>query len=169
MNKALFLDRDGTLNKDKKFVYKIEELKILNGVIEGLKYAQSLGYIFIIITNQSGIGRGYYTEDQFKQFTQALIDILEKNGIFIRDLFYCPHKPSENCECRKPSPKFVLEASEKYNIDISKSYFIGDKDFDILCGKNAGCKTIRILGDYDVSIKADYDIKSLDEIKSIIN
>ncbi len=169
MNKALFLDRDGTLNEDKKFAYKIEDLKILKGVIEGLKYAQNIGYIFIIITNQSGIGRGYYTENDFKQFTEELIKILESNGISIKDLYYCPHKPSENCDCRKPSPKFVLEASKKHNIDIEKSYFIGDKDFDILCGKNAGCKTIRILGDYENSVKADYEINSFDEIINVIS
>jgi histidinol-phosphate phosphatase family protein len=168
MRKALFLDRDGTLNEDKNFVHKVKDLKILPGVVKGLKYAQSKGYTLIIITNQSGIGRKVFSQEDMKRFNQALIKKLEEYEIKIQHLYYCPHKPSHECECRKPSPKFVLDASSRYHIDLNESYFIGDRDSDVLCGRNAGCKTIRIKSSSEYKVEADYLINRFDEIINII-
>jgi D,D-heptose 1,7-bisphosphate phosphatase len=143
-NKAVFLDRDGTINVDKNYVYKIEDLEFLPGVIEGLKRIQKTGFLLVIITNQSGIGRGYYTEAQYKKLMEELHKRLKKQGINITADYYCKHAPEENCECRKPNIKLIETAAREYDIDISKSFFIGDKTADILAGKNAGMKTILV-------------------------
>jgi len=168
MNKALFLDRDGTINKDYEYVYEIKKLEILDGVIDGLKYAMSKGYMLIIITNQSGIGMDYYSVEDMEKFNNELYLILEEKQIHIDKIFYCPHNISDNCECRKPSPKMIIDASIEFNVDLEKSYMIGDKDSDILCGKNAGCKTILLKGNYQITQQADYVINNFREIIHII-
>lgn len=168
MKKAIFLDRDGTINKDNGYMYKTEELEILDGVIEGLLYAQNKGYLLIIITNQSGINRGYFSVESMKRFNEELKRKLLQYNIHIDDIYYCPHKPSENCSCRKPSPDLVFKAKEKYNIDLEKSFFIGDKDTDTLCAKKCGCKSIRIKGNYENNEIADYTIVNMKEIKNIV-
>ena len=117
MNKAIFLDRDGTINVDFGYVYKTQELELLPGVAEALRIFQELGYLLIVITNQSGIGRGYFTLEDAEQFNQALAQELEKHGVILNDFYTCPHVPEEHCECRKPSPFMVTEAMKKYDID----------------------------------------------------
>lgn len=138
---AIFLDRDGTLNWDPGYVHKVEDFRLLPGVIEGLKLL-SEKYLFIIITNQSGIGRGYYTEDDMHAFNAVLIEELEKYEIEIKKIYFCPHHPDEICECRKPNPTNILRAAEEYNIDLEKSWMIGDHPSDVQCGLNAGCRAI---------------------------
>lgn len=134
MNKAVFLDRDGTINVDKGYVYRIEDFEFLPGVIEALRLFQSMGYLLIIITNQSGIGRGYYTEDDLIKLTEYMNQELLKEGIKVTDFFYCPHIENasvehyrKKCNCRKPSIELFLKAQEKWNIDWAKSYAVGDK------------------------------------------
>ena len=143
-NKAIFLDRDGTLNKDSGYVHKIEDFELLPGVIEGLKLLQH-EFIFIIITNQSGIGRGYYTEDDFQAFNNHLLKDLAKEGIQIKKTYFCPHKKEENCVCRKPKTKFINQAISEFNIDLKKSWMIGDHPSDVQLGTNAGCSTVFLL------------------------
>lgn len=140
MNKAVFLDRDGVINEDTGYVHKIEDLKIIPKVIDGLKLLKD--FKLIIITNQSGIGRGYYTEKDFHNFNDKAIEELRKDGIIIEETYYCPHHPDRNCDCRKPNIKYIKEAQKKYNIDLERSFVIGDHSHDIELGKNAGCKTI---------------------------
>ena len=142
--KAIFLDRDGTLIEDKNYVYKIEDFELLPGVIDGLKLLQT-NFIFIIITNQSGIGRGYYTENDFFNFNNHLINVLKEQGIKIEKTYFCPHRKENNCECRKPKTKFIDDAVSKYNIDVKESWMIGDHPSDILFGINTGCKTVFLL------------------------
>lgn len=171
--KALFLDRDGTLNHDIGYTNKVEDLKIHEGVIDGLHFALNKGYILVIVTNQSGIGRGYYTIDNMFEFNQALCRELNKYEIQIKKIYYCPHSPEENCKCRKPSSELVIKASREFNIDISRSYFIGDRYSDVLCGFNAGCHTIFVETggsklESDSKIKPDYIIKNLTELKYIL-
>lgn len=135
-NKAIFLDRDGTINYDYGYVYKPSDLKIIDGVIEALKKLQSKGYLLIIITNQSGIAKGLFTEEEYYIFTKKLKDELLENGIKIDDIFYCPHDDSDNCECRKPKTKLFEMAIKKYNIELNNSFAIGDKERDLsICDK----------------------------------
>lgn len=144
MNKAIFLDRDGTLNEDSLYPHKKENFKLLPGVIEGLQKL-SKGYIFIIITNQSGIGRGIFRDEDFHDFNSHLVSVLKGKNIKIKKTYYCPHKPEEGCDCRKPSIKNLKNAAREFNIDIKKSWVIGDHPPDVELGKNAGTRTIFML------------------------
>jgi D-glycero-D-manno-heptose 1,7-bisphosphate phosphatase len=139
-DKAIIFDRDGTLIEDKDFAFKVEDLEILPGVIEGLKILQDK-FIFFIVTNQSGIGRGYYSVEDFHKFNNHLIKELQEEGIEIRKTYFCPHKKEDDCECRKPKTKFIDEIIGEYDIDIKNSWMIGDHPSDIQFGLNAGCQT----------------------------
>ena len=135
MNKAVFLDRDGTINIDKNYVYKIEDWQFIDGAIEGLRILQDLGYKLIVITNQSGIARGYYTQEQAKKIFDYMKNELKKDGIIIEEIYYCPHL-KENCNCRKPKLGLFYKAQKDYNVDFSQSYAIGDKLRDLsICDK----------------------------------
>ncbi|MFX1276181.1 MAG: D-glycero-alpha-D-manno-heptose-1,7-bisphosphate 7-phosphatase [Promethearchaeota archaeon] len=144
MKAALFLDRDGTINEDIGYDFSIDKLKILPGVIEGLRMLGKY-YEFFIITNQAGIGYGYYTLDTFKRFNEAVLEKLNENDIKIVKTYYCPHVPNENCDCRKPKTKFIKEAEKNFGIDLKNSWMIGDHPSDILLGINAGFKTVYVL------------------------
>lgn len=140
MKKALFLDRDGVINIDKNYLYKIEELEFCDGIFELCRYFQNRGYIIVIVTNQSGIARGYYSEEDFLKLTHFMLDIFKQEGIEISSVKYCPHHPDFTgvCECRKPSSGMILEVSKELNIDLDASILIGDKLSDIQAGKEAG-------------------------------
>lgn len=129
--KALFLDRDGVINIDHGYVSKIEDFEFTKGIFELLHLFLEKDYLIFIITNQSGIGRGYYTLQDFKALTQWMIGILEEKGISIQSVQYCPHAPEENCKCRKPQTGMIDSISKEYAIDYSKSWLIGDKQSDI--------------------------------------
>ena len=145
MDKAIYLDRDGTLNDDPNYyIYKIEDFKLLSGVIDGLKLL-SKDFIFFIITNQSGIGLGKYTEEDMHKFNGKLKDELKKEGIEIKETYYCPHEKDAGCNCRKPNTKFIKEAEKEFDIDTKKSWVIGDHPHDIDMGQRAGCKNIYVL------------------------
>ena len=138
--KALFLDRDGVINEDYGYVYKKEDFKFKEGIFESLKLAIKKGYTIFIVTNQSGIARKYYTEDDFYQLMEWVKEEFKKRGIIIKDINFCPHHPDITgvCECRKPNAGMILDLAKKYNIDLKNSIMIGDKDSDIEAGKKAG-------------------------------
>ncbi len=147
MNKAIFLDRDGTINVEKNYLYKIEDFEFLPGVIEALKKLQNAGYLLIIITNQSGIGRGYYTEADFQKLNDWMITTLKKQGVIITDVYYCPHLPDaqveiyrKNCDCRKPKLGMYKQAIIDHDIVLSESYAIGDKMRDCAICEGTACK-----------------------------
>ena len=144
-NKAVFLDRDGTINVDKRYPHKIEDLEIIPGAIEGLKILQKSGYSLIIVTNQSGIGRGRYTEQDYFDFRDCLHRTLLKEGIEITAEYFCPHPPNEDCNCRKPKTGMLEKAAKDFALDLSECWMIGDRYTDILAGKKAGCRTIFVL------------------------
>ena len=156
--KAIILDRDGTLVEDKNYAYKIEDFELLDGVIEGLKLLQN-DYLFFIVTNQSGIGRGYYSVQDFQIFNNHMIDILRKQNIEIVKTYFCPHLKEENCECRKPKTKYIEEIVKDFEIDINKSWMIGDHPSDIQFGINADSKTI--------FLTTGHGNKHLDELDSL--
>lgn len=147
VNKAIFLDRDGTINIDTGYVYKIEDFRFIDGVIQGLKYFQDEGFLLIVITNQSGIARGYYTEEDYHFLNTYMYSEFEKYGIHITKDYYCPHLPdaivsrySCICNCRKPGTELFYKAVNEFNIDLSQSYCIGDKLRDLsICG-NSDCR-----------------------------
>ena len=138
MNKAIFLDRDGVLNVDLGYVYKKSDFSIIEGVIEALTFFSGIGFMLIVITNQSGIRRGLYSEEEFLELNGFMLDLFKKASIEITDVFYCPHSPADNCSCRKPKTELIDTAVAKYNIDRSASYLIGDKLTDIEAGRSAG-------------------------------
>ena len=147
MRKAVFLDRDGTINVEKHYLHNIEDFEFLPGVIEGLKILQQAGYILVIVTNQSGIGRGYYTEEEFKKLNDWMIDSLKAAGVQIDKVYYCPHLPNaqikeycRDCECRKPKLGMYKQAIEELDIIVNASYAIGDKMRDCTICKETECK-----------------------------
>lgn len=147
MNKAIFLDRDGTINVEKHYLYKIEDFEFLPGVVEALKALQEAGYLLIIITNQSGIARGYYTEEDFQKLNDWMISTLKQHGVMITDVYFCPHLPDaevefyrKDCSCRKPKLGLYRQAVLDYNILLSKSYAIGDKIRDCAICVDTVCK-----------------------------
>jgi histidinol-phosphate phosphatase family protein len=145
MDKAIILDKDGTLVDDPNYyVYKLEDFKLLPGVVEGLKNL-SKEFIFIIVTNQSGIGRGIFTEEDMHKFNNKLLNELKKESIDIKKIYHCPHKKEEGCSCRKPSTKYIEEAAKEFNIDIKNSWVIGDHLHDIEMGMKANCRNVYML------------------------
>lgn len=139
MQKAVFLDRDGTLNYDSIHVFRVEDLVILPGVAEWLHLLKQAWFLLILVTNQSGIGRGYFTYDQFKSFTDELA---KRVNISFDAIYFCPHLPDENCLCRKPKTQHLLDAKEKFSIDMHLSFFVGDKETDVCCGNQGWCTSI---------------------------
>ena len=162
MKKAIFLDRDGTINVEKDYIYKSEDLVFEEGTIEALKTFKNLGYILIVVSNQSGIARGYFTEEDLNIFNNNMNEILKKNGVEITEFYCCPHHPDgigeykKVCECRKPNNKMIEDAIKKYNIDREKSYMIGDKTSDIGAGIKSNLKT--------VLVKSGYGLKDMEKI-----
>jgi D-glycero-D-manno-heptose 1,7-bisphosphate phosphatase len=140
--KAAFLDRDGVINEDLGYVGSIEDFKFKEGIFEFLRLLQNKDYKLFIVTNQSGIARGYYKEEEFLKLMEWLKKELQKEKIEIIDFEYCPHHPeiTGECDCRKPKPGMILKLANKYNIDLSSSIMIGDKDSDIESCKRAGLK-----------------------------
>ena len=143
-NKAVFLDRDGTISRDVPYCSRPEDFELLPMVAEAIGLLNDHGFKVIVVTNQSGVGRGYFTEEILGKIHQKMLDELTKGSAFIDAIYYCPHHPDDNCGCRKPKPALILQAARDLNIDLQKSFFIGDSDLDVDAGKMAGCYTIRI-------------------------
>lgn len=161
--KAILIDRDGVIVEDIGYHHKLEDFKLIPYAIEGLKLLKD--YLLIIVTNQSGIGRGYYTLKDFENFNNHLIQELKKHNIKIEKTYVCPHKPDDNCECRKPKTKLIKDAEKEFDIELSKSFIIGDKKIDVEMGHNAGCKSILVLTGNGMKEKenanADYAARDL--------
>ena len=143
MNKIIFLDRDGTINIDKSYTNKVRDCKFLPNTIKGLQNLQNQGFKLVIITNQSGIGRGYYTEDQMHEFNNHLLNKLKQENIHIESVLFCPHTPQNNCDCRKPKTK-LIEPYFTPEFDKNNSYIIGDRASDIELANNTGIKSVLI-------------------------
>ena len=142
---ALFLDRDGVINIDYGFVHSMDNFKYIEGAKEIIKMANDLGILVIVVTNQSGIARGYYTEDEFHLFTEEINEDLKNFGAHIDATYFCPHHPKEgigdlrtNCNCRKPKTGLLMKAIKEWNLDKNKCFLIGDKDSDIIAANRCG-------------------------------
>ena len=136
--KTIFLDRDGVVNKEIRYLYKLSDFEFIDGIFDACLYFQKLDYEIIIVTNQSGIARSYYNENDYLKLTEWMLGQFNDNGINILDIFYCPHSPESFCDCRKPKPGMLIEAKNKYNISMRDSWMIGDKETDIEAANLAG-------------------------------
>ena len=171
-NKAIFLDRDGVINVEVGYLSNPNDFKIIEGSIEALKILNKKGFLLIVVTNQAGIARGYYTEVDLKNIHNKMKSVLKQHEVTLTDIFYCPHHPefTGSCNCRKPNSGMILESKKKYNIDLDNSYMVGDTLNDIQTGLAANCKTILVLTGYGKeeqkkigSIKPDMIFKNLYE------
>jgi D-glycero-D-manno-heptose 1,7-bisphosphate phosphatase len=152
-NKAVFLDRDGVLNHEMgDYIRSVEDFQILDN-FEALKTLQQRGYLLLIATNQGGLAKGWYTENELGKMHTYLKEEYGKHGVEFTDIFYCPHHPDYTgvCDCRKPKPGLLLQGIEKYNIDPAQSYFIGDRERDMQAAAAAGVKGILIDSDQPLS------------------
>lgn len=166
-NKAVFLDRDWTINQDFSYAYKISDLKLLEWAKEWLTELKDLWYKLIIISNQSWIWRWYFTVKDCNNFNKEL-----ENQLWIKfdEIYICPHSPDDNCECRKPKTLLVEKAVEKFNLDVSKCYFIWDKESDIQMWINAWCKTVLIKNSqYKCNLTPDYTVSTIKEFAELIS
>ena len=170
--KTIFLDRDGVINKDINYLHKIDDFEFIDGIFDVCLYFQSLGYKIIIITNQSGISRGYYSHSDYQKVTQWMLDQFKYKNINILDVFHCPHGPDSTCNCRKPKPGMFLKAKDKHNTDMEKSWLIGDKEVDVIAANDAGIEnTILVRSGHriDESIsKTRFILDSIQQAKQII-
>jgi len=143
--KGVFLDRDGVINEEVNYLYKIEDFKFIEGTFEALKHLQKLDYKLFIITNQSGISKGYYAEEDFEILNTWMLKEFKKNDIDILQVEHCSHEAHSNCNCRKPKTGMIDNILKNFEIDLNKSWLIGDKGSDIICAKNAKIKnTIQV-------------------------
>lgn len=142
----MFLDRDGTLNEDLGYVGKPEDVRLLPGVLEAVKQLKNLGFLIVVVSNQSGVGRGYFTQRDVEEVHEKVRSDFLNAGAAIDAFYYCPHRPDEGCCCRKPATGMVMAAAKRFNIDLENSFFVGDKLIDVQTGKGVHCKTVLLRG-----------------------
>ncbi len=183
-NRAVFLDRDGTIIKGVPYLSDLNQIELRPNSVEGIIRFKEKGYIVVIATNQSGVARGYFDEQTVVEINNELKKMLNAKGAAIDAIYYCPHMPEDKlkegeqpCSCRKPKPQMLLDAANKFNIDLKRSIMVGDTPGDILAGKNAGCKTvlIEISKDYydykrdPESMHPDYVVKDLLDVAGLLD
>jgi D-glycero-D-manno-heptose 1,7-bisphosphate phosphatase len=178
--KAVFLDRDGTIVAHEPYLSSPDQLRLLPNAAKGIRLFKEHGYLIIVVTNQSGIARGFFDEERLMLIHKKLMSMLKDEGVEIDDICYCPHHREGviehykvDCDCRKPKPKMLLDAAKQYHIDLTQSLMIGDSESDMLAGKNAGCTCVFIrngcMNDASITprIGMDYVVKDLLEAARI--
>jgi D-glycero-D-manno-heptose 1,7-bisphosphate phosphatase len=148
LTRAVFLDRDGVINRkalEDHYVTRWEEFHILPGVVEGITLLNRTGFCVIVVTNQRGIAKGLMTAADLEKMHERMSALFARSGATIDAIYFCPHEVDQFCNCRKPAPGMLLDAARSRGIDLSASWMIGDSDIDVKAGKNAGCKTVRVL------------------------
>jgi len=165
--KALFLDRDGIINVDHGYVYKIEDFEFTEGIFDLVKLFSDAGYLIFVVTNQSGIGRGYYSEEDYSTLTKWMIEKFNNKRITIEAVYHCPHAPEEKCHCRKPETGMIEEALKDYNIDLKHSWMIGDKQSDVDLSLNAGIGNSIYIGNDNIE-NVTYSFGSIVRCKSYL-
>ena len=170
MQKALFLDRDGVINIEVSYLHKIEDFIFIDGIFDLCKYYQDLDFIIIVVTNQSGIARDYYSENDFSILTTWMVNKFSENGIEIKKVYHCPHHPDfgSTCSCRKPEPGMLKEAQKEFDIDMNNSIIIGDKERDIKAGINAGLKETYLF-DESATCRDSKATKIVNKLEDIYN
>lgn len=147
MQKAVFLDRDGTIARDVPYCRRLEDFEILPRVPEAIRLLNQHRYKVVVITNQSGIARGYFSEATLSLIHRKMITTLEQDGAHIDAVYFCPHHPDEGCNCRKPSPTLIIKAAADMGLALDQSYMIGDDPKDVKAGRAAGCRTVLLTAD----------------------
>lgn len=178
MNKALILDRDGVINKEINYLYKIEDVEFIDGIFETCKFFMDKGYLIIVVTNQAGIARGKYTETDFHRLNDWMVEEFRKHQVEISKTYYCPYHPTEgkgrykkDSFDRKPNPGMILKARDEFDLDLKSSILVGDKIIDIEAGVNAGVGTNILVQSgpkIDDTSSADYVIDSIKDIKNLL-
>ncbi|MEI2681219.1 D-glycero-beta-D-manno-heptose 1,7-bisphosphate 7-phosphatase [Erwinia aphidicola] len=178
---AIFLDRDGTINVDHGYVSEIDNFEFIDGVIDAMRELKRMGFALVLVTNQSGIARGMFSEDQFMQLTEWMDWSLADRDVDLDGIYFCPHHPEaiveelrQSCDCRKPEPGMLLTAQQELNIDMASSYMVGDKIEDMLAAKAAGVgKKVLVRSGKPVTAEgeaaADWVLNSLKELPARIN
>jgi len=169
---AVFLDRDGTINVEKNYLYRIEDFEFIPGAQEAIRRLKDAGYLVIVVTNQSGVARGYFTLKDVHQLHEHMQAELAKYGTAIDAFYVCPHHPSEgggeykfDCACRKPAPGMLLQAASDFGIDLHRSFMVGDKVADIEAGQSVGCHTVLVMSGYG-SLVQEFDRETM-RVKSV--
>jgi histidinol-phosphate phosphatase family protein len=145
MRRAIFFDRDGTLIYDTRYLSSPDDVRLLPGAIETLRYFRERGFLLVVVSNQSGIGRGYMTEEQAHSVDARFRELLAEGGITLDGVYYCAHAPGSGCACRKPEPGMLYTAAEDLGIDLPGSFIVGDKVTDCQAGRAAGCSAILLV------------------------
>ncbi len=169
MRVAVFLDRDGTICRDVHYMRSPEQFELLPGAAEGIKLLNELGVKVIVATNQSGVARGYFTEETLKKIHERMVEELSREGAKVDAIYYCPHHPDDNCECRKPKIGMLERAVRDFGLNLGKCFIIGDKKLDVETGQNAGCTSVLITGpETEPEVKADHAAANLREAARLI-
>jgi D-glycero-D-manno-heptose 1,7-bisphosphate phosphatase len=155
VKRALFLDRDGTLNVEVNYLRRPEDLVLIEGVAEALAEARQRGWATVVITNQAGVGRGYFTAETLTRIHARLIEELARRAVALDGIYACLHHPDEGCDCRKPAPGMILAAAAELKIDPARSWMIGDRASDLEAGRRAGCRTALVLTGYGQTTAAE--------------
>lgn len=161
--KAFFFDRDGVINIDHGYVSKIEDFDFISGIFPVMRSLAEKGYALIVVTNQAGIGRGYYTEEDFRTLTAWMLEQFAAEGIEIAGVYRCPHRPGEGCSCRKPEPGLFLQAIRDHQLDPSACWMLGDKSSDLQAAEAAGIQNRVLLGRADLR-HSTHTISNLGEL-----
>lgn len=174
MKRFVILDRDGTINVEKHYLSDPDQLELLPGAAAGMRKIQNMGLGIAVVTNQSGIARGYFDLARLDSIHDRLKEILAKEHIAIDGIYICPHSPDDDCTCRKPLPGMGLQAAKELGFDPETAFMIGDKAVDIDLGHNIGAKTFLVRTGYGAKLeaqgfnRADYIVNNLDEAAQII-
>jgi histidinol-phosphate phosphatase family protein len=158
MTRAVFLDRDGTLIQERNYLRQIEQVEFIPGAGKALAKLKIHGFLLILLTNQSGVGRGFFTMEDVQRVHRHILAVLQRDGATLDGIYICPHQPEDNCNCRKPKTKLLEDAAEKFAIDLPLSFVIGDKAIDVELARRAGCGA--------VLVRTGYGEKALSEHKA---
>lgn len=167
--RAVFLDRDGTIIEERNYLHREQDVTLVKGAATALKKLRRAGFMIFIVTNQAGIGRGYYTEGDMQRVHRFLLGLLSKDDALVDGIYFCPHHPEDRCNCRKPSPKFLFDAAAQFHIRLADSFMVGDRISDLEAGRRAGARSVLVQTGYGeneirqsgASLPADHIAKDL--------
>lgn len=172
MNKAVFLDRDGVINRkprEGEYITSWDDFHILPGVADGIALLNRAKYKVVVVTNQRCVAKGQLSVKDLEEIHERMSQVLSRAGAKLDEIYYCPHDYKPPCNCRKPAPGMLLEAARKHGIDLGSSWMIGDSEIDVQAGVNAGCKTARVLSESESSNDVDLTASSLlDSVRQIL-
>lgn len=174
MNRLVLIDRDGTINVEQNYLSAPDQIELLPQAADGIKILRELNLPVVVVTNQSGIGRGYFDLAKLEEIHNRLHEVLRENETSIDQIYFCPHTPEDSCLCRKPAAEMAQRAAKDFNAELSKSFVIGDNICDIELGKNIGATTILVLTGYgEITAQEkftvpDYTVENLFEAANVI-